>query len=198
MNNNGMQNYNNQMGMPGMDNNQLNNNIQNQNMMTGNYMPNNDINNVNDPNMQNQNYDQMNNNFNNQYQNNTNYYNDQGYIDIPEPSKKIPWKLLLIVLGVLVVAVIMILLITRGPEKQNNSTPSNIANDNKLICTSETAKITIYYNATTLTHQESEKMSYNFEDQKSYAELVGVNQYISEFQNMFKNNFNGECEIQTK
>lgn len=69
------------------------------------------------------------------------------------------------------------------------------ANSEKLVCKSDEGKITIMYNDKTITGYTANGMSYDLDGQKEYAQQIGIDAYIKEFTNWFKNNTSGTCTI---
>ena len=72
------------------------------------------------------------------------------------------------------------------------------ANSNKLICNSSNGKITIMYNTKTITGYTASGMSFNLDSEKEHAKEIGIDNYIQEFSNWFKNNTGGNCTINGK
>ena len=64
----------------------------------------------------------------------------------------------------------------------------------KLVCKAEEGNITIMYNKETITGYKAFGLGYNMEEQKVYANQVGIEKYIEEFSEYFKSNFNGSCK----
>jgi len=64
----------------------------------------------------------------------------------------------------------------------------------KLVCEANEGNITIMYNDTTIKGYKAKGMSYNLDEQKKYAEQIGVEAYLTEFETWFNNNTtNGSC-----
>lgn len=63
----------------------------------------------------------------------------------------------------------------------------------KLVCKSDEGNITIMYNKKTITGYKAKGMTYDFDVQKEYANEIGVDAYIEEFDNWFKTNTTGTC-----
>lgn len=63
----------------------------------------------------------------------------------------------------------------------------------KLVCKSDEGNITIMYNSKTITGYTTKGMTYDFDAQKEYADEIGVDDYIEEFDNWFKSNTTGTC-----
>lgn len=72
------------------------------------------------------------------------------------------------------------------------------ASSEKLVCKSDEGKITIMYNNKTITDYTANGVSYDLDAQKEYAEQIGIDAYIKEFSNWFKNNTSGTCLIDGK
>lgn len=93
-------------------------------------------------------------------------------------------KTLMIIGGIVVGTIILfvaIFLITSATSK-------------KLVCKSDEGNITIMYNDKTLKGYTAKNMSYEFDEQKEYAEQIGVEEYLDEFSTWFSNNTTGSCE----
>lgn len=67
------------------------------------------------------------------------------------------------------------------------------ANSKKMICKSSEGNITIMYNDKTITGYTASGMSYDLDNQKEYAEQVGIDSYLSEFASWFSSNTTGTC-----
>ena len=89
-----------------------------------------------------------------------------------------------VVVGIIVLAVVIISIVS--------------ANSNKLVCKSNKGNITIMYNDNEITGYTASGMSYDLEQQKSYAKQVGIQAYLDEFSNWFKTNTTGSCSIKEK
>lgn len=66
-------------------------------------------------------------------------------------------------------------------------------NSKKLVCKSDEGNITIMYNKKTITGYNAKGMSYDLDGQKDYADKIGIDAYIEEFENWFKTNTTGTC-----
>lgn len=64
---------------------------------------------------------------------------------------------------------------------------------NKLVCESNEGNITIMYTDKTISGYTASGLLYNLEDQKEYAEEIGIDNYIAEFSTWFSNNTTGSC-----
>lgn len=69
------------------------------------------------------------------------------------------------------------------------------ASSDKLVCKSNEGNITIMYNDKTITGYTAKGMSYDLNQQKKYAEQIGIKAYIEEFSNWFKTNTTGSCFV---
>ncbi len=65
----------------------------------------------------------------------------------------------------------------------------------KLVCNSKEGKITIMYDDKTITGYTATGMFYELDEQKLYAEKIGVEEYLKEFTIWFKENTSGTCTI---
>ena len=63
----------------------------------------------------------------------------------------------------------------------------------KLVCKSNEGNITIMYNDKTLTGYTATGLSYDFDEQKKYAEQIGIDAYLDEFSTLFRSNTTGSC-----
>ena len=63
----------------------------------------------------------------------------------------------------------------------------------KMVCKSKEGNITIMYNKKTLTGYTAKNISYDLSGQKQYAEKIGVDAYLTEFNTWFENNTSGSC-----
>lgn len=64
---------------------------------------------------------------------------------------------------------------------------------NKLVCKSNEGNITIMYNDETITGYTANGVSYDLDEQKAYAEEIGVEAYIEVFSAWFKAKTTGSC-----
>jgi hypothetical protein len=118
-----------------------------------------------------------------QYQQNSNInYNNQ------QKRKNPIVKILAIIggifVGIIVLAVVIISIVS--------------ANSNKLVCKSNEGNITIMYNDNKITGYTATGISYDLEQQQTYAEQVGIQSYIDEFSTWFQTNTTGSCSIKEK
>lgn len=67
------------------------------------------------------------------------------------------------------------------------------ATSKKMICKSNEGNITIMYNDKTLTGYTANRISYDYDGQKKYANQIGINAYLTEFATWFSNNTTGTC-----
>ena len=67
------------------------------------------------------------------------------------------------------------------------------ATSKKMVCKSDEGNITLMYNDKTITGYTSEDLSYDLDEQKEYAEQIGVEDYLDEFKNWFESNTTGSC-----
>lgn len=63
----------------------------------------------------------------------------------------------------------------------------------KLVCKSSEGDITIMYNNKTITGYTAKGMTYDLDEQKEYAEQIGVEKYLDEFSTFFSTNTTGTC-----
>ena len=141
---------------------------------------------------------QFQNNVNNQYNQNFqqpgNQYqqvNSNAYQQPVQPNKPKKSKLgliLAIIGGIVVAVVILFIVIFTGVS----------ATSDKLICKSDQGNITIMYNKNGLTGYKTVGMTYEYEQQKELAKQIGVDEYISEFNEWFITNTTGSCTINGK
>ena len=67
----------------------------------------------------------------------------------------------------------------------------------KLVCTSDIGEITITYDDKNVIKYESNGFQYNLESQQKYVEEVGIDTYIKEFTDNFKEvTKGGNCTIE--
>lgn len=65
----------------------------------------------------------------------------------------------------------------------------------KLVCESSEGNITIRYNDSGIIGYSSNEFTYDLDGQKKYADIVGMDAYLVEFNEWFENNTDGTCEI---
>lgn len=68
------------------------------------------------------------------------------------------------------------------------------ATSKKMICKSSEGNITLMYNDDTLTGYTAKGMTFDLDEQKKYAEQIGIEAYLDEFAEWFKNNTTGTCD----
>lgn len=73
-----------------------------------------------------------------------------------------------------------------------------LGSSKKMECKSSEGNIMIMYNDKTLTGYKVYNMTYEFEEQREYAEKIGVDSYLKEFNEWFLNNTSGKCYINGK
>lgn len=64
----------------------------------------------------------------------------------------------------------------------------------KMVCESNMGTISITYNKTTIVGYKSDKITYNLYEQRTYADEVGIKQYLDEFEQWFQENTQGTCK----
>lgn len=64
----------------------------------------------------------------------------------------------------------------------------------KMVCESTQGTISITYNKTTIVGYRSDNITYDIYEQRTYADEVGIKQYLDEFEEWFKTNTNGSCK----
>ena len=84
-----------------------------------------------------------------------------------------------IVLGVLVLGII-IFMVVFGTSK-------------RMVCKSSEGNITIMYDDKTLKGYTAKGIIYDFDTQKEYASIIGVDAYLTEFSTWFSSNTSGSC-----
>lgn len=98
-------------------------------------------------------------------------------------------KILFIILGivgcVIVGFIILIIKLISGIS----------SNSDKLICNSSVGKITIMYNESGIIGYTAIGYSYDLDGQQKYAKEVGMDAYITEFNNWFVSNTSGSCTV---
>lgn len=63
----------------------------------------------------------------------------------------------------------------------------------KMVCKSSTGNITLTFTVEELLEYDSDKIDYDFKEQKKYAEEIGIDAYLDEYSNWFSNNTDGKC-----
>ena len=84
-----------------------------------------------------------------------------------------------IVVGVVVLGVIIFVVVSSTSKK--------------LVCKSNEGNITIMYNDKTITGYTAVGLSYDLDNQKKYAEQIGIDAYLNEFSTWFSTNTTGTC-----
>ena len=64
----------------------------------------------------------------------------------------------------------------------------------KMVCTSNAGTITLTYNKDTIVGYRADKITYNIYEQRTYADEIGIKQYLDEFENWFKETTKGSCK----
>ena len=64
----------------------------------------------------------------------------------------------------------------------------------KLVCKSNEGNITIMYNYKTITGYTANWISYDLDNQKKYAEQIGIDAYMKEFSTCFSPNTTASCK----
>ena len=90
-------------------------------------------------------------------------------------------KKFLMILGGFVVLIVAILVITSLTSK-------------KMVCKSNEGNITLMYSNKGIIGYTAKGLSYNLEEQQTYAKKIGVDAYLDEFATWFSNNTSGTCE----
>lgn len=118
----------------------------------------------------------------------SNVYQQAQYTHLQQPIKPKKNKLIkiLAIIGGLVVGLIILFVIIFSIIS---------ASSEKLVCKSSEGNITIMYNEKGITGYTASGMSYDLDTQKKYAKEVGIDAYITEFDNWFKSNTSGYCTI---
>lgn len=65
----------------------------------------------------------------------------------------------------------------------------------KMVCKSGEGSITIMYKDGKLTGYTAKNIEYDLEGQQKVAELMGIDAYLSSFNEWFENNTTGVCKI---
>lgn len=64
----------------------------------------------------------------------------------------------------------------------------------KLVCESASGNITIKYNKQSVIGYTSDKITYDLYEQRLYADEIGIEKYLNEFEQWFKDNTQGSCK----
>ena len=103
----------------------------------------------------------------------------------PQKKKNNLVKILAIIGGIVVGFIILFIVIFSITS----------ASSEKLVCKSDEGNITIMYNEKGITGYTATGMSYELDTQQEYAKEIGMDAYITEFDNWFKSNTSGYCTI---
>jgi len=68
----------------------------------------------------------------------------------------------------------------------------------QLVCKSKEGSITITYDKNGITGYKTSNMTFDYDYQKEYAEKIGIDAYLEEFDTWFSTNTTGECTINGK
>lgn len=93
-------------------------------------------------------------------------------------------KKVLMIIGGIVVCVVVLFVVVFGITS---------ATSKKMVCKSEEGNITIMYNDKTIKGYIAEGISYDFDNQKAYAEKIGIDAYLEEFSTFFRTSTTGTC-----
>lgn len=99
-------------------------------------------------------------------------------------KKKKPFIILLTIIGVPFAIIVLFFIIKFWIISESSS---------KLVCTSPEGNITIMHNDETLLSYKAYDITYDLNQQKEYAEEVGIDAYLSEFNDWFEKNTTGTC-----
>ena len=100
-------------------------------------------------------------------------------------------KRLLIIGGiVLAIAIALVIVFSKksATSKSNSST--------KMVCKSNEGSITITYNDKEITNYKAVGIFFDFKEQKEYAQQIGLDKFLTEYAEWFKNNTTGTCSKQ--
>ena len=89
-----------------------------------------------------------------------------------------------VISGIIALVALGMFLLSSGPKK--------------LICTSPEGNITIKYTDEKIVGYTSKGISYDLEGQKKYAEEIGIDNYLEEFNTWFTSNTTGSCKTTGK
>lgn len=93
---------------------------------------------------------------------------------------------ILAIIGVVVVVLIILFVVIFSIISSSSE---------KLVCKSNEGNITIMYNNSGITGYTARNMSYDIDTQKEYAKEIGMENYITEFNDWFISNTSGYCTI---
>ena len=68
------------------------------------------------------------------------------------------------------------------------------SSSDKLVCESKEGDITLMYNDKEIVGYTAKNITYDMEQQKKYAEEVGIDSYMDEFTAWFESNTSGTCK----
>ena len=64
---------------------------------------------------------------------------------------------------------------------------------NKLVCKSKHGNITLIYNKKNITGYSAKNMTYKLDEQNKIAHQIGIEEYMKQFNEWFKNTTSGSC-----
>ena len=64
---------------------------------------------------------------------------------------------------------------------------------NKLVCKSKHGNITLIYNKKNITSYSAKNMTYKLDEQNEIANQIGIEEYMKQFNEWFKNTTSGSC-----
>ena len=109
---------------------------------------------------------------------------NENLVNTGSENKNFTFKKILIVIGCIVLGVILLVVVVFLLLS---------ANSKKLECSYSGGNITILYSDDTINGYMANNMSYDLDEQKAYAELIGVEAYLEEFNDFFEANTDGTC-----
>jgi len=113
--------------------------------------------------------------------NSTNYYNSGPKVyAVEKPKTNVPIVVALTVIILLVAGYLVYMFMDTMTKK--------------MVCESNTGNISITYNKTTIVGYRSNNITYDIYEQRTYADEIGIKQYLDEFENWFKTTTNGSCK----
>ena len=93
-------------------------------------------------------------------------------------------KKILMIIGGIVVGLIALIVIIFTVVRLTSQT---------LACTSDEGNITLMFNDRTIRGFTARGMGFNLDEQRAYAEQIGMEAYIEEFSQWFSSNTTGTC-----
>lgn len=117
------------------------------------------------------------------------YQQNQNTSYVQQPKRKNPVIKIFAIIGGFVVGIVVLAVVIISIVSSNS---------NKLVCKSNEGNITIMYNDNEITGYTASGMSYDLDQQKSYAKKVGVQAYLDEFSTWFETNTTGSCSVKEK